>query len=52
MNALKQWIEDGWHDEVQVMNYLQDNGIVSDNAVYALDVCREDVERALTILRK
>ncbi len=52
MNALEKWIEEGWHDEAQTMNYLQDNGIVSDNAVTAADVCREDAEKAVTILSK
>ena len=52
MNALEKYIEDGWHDEDQVMNYLQDAGIVSDNAVCAADVCSEDAEKALTILKK
>ena len=52
MNALKQWIEDGWRDEVEVMNRLQEAGIVSDNAVTALDVCKEDVEKAIRFLRQ
>lgn len=50
MNALEKWLEDGWHDEAQTMNYLQDNGIVSDNAVTAADVCREDTKNQTKML--
>ena len=52
MNELEMYIRDGWHDDWQVMNYLQDAGIVSDNAVRSSDVCGEDAERAVRVLKK
>lgn len=52
MNDLQKHIEESWSDEVKTMNDLQENGIVSDNAVRAEDVCAEDAKKAVDWLDK
>ncbi len=52
MNDLKKHIEESWSDEVKTMNDLQNNGIVSDNAVEAKNVCAEDAKKAIEWLKK
>ena len=37
-NKLEKWIKTRFADEVEVMNVLQDYGVVSDNAIWAKDV--------------
>jgi hypothetical protein len=37
-NKLEKWIKTRSEDEVKVMNFLQEYGVVSDNAVWAKDV--------------
>jgi hypothetical protein len=37
-NKLERWIKTRSEDEVKVMNFLQEYGVVSDNAVWAKDV--------------
>jgi hypothetical protein len=37
-NKLERWIKARSEDEVKVMNFLQEYGVVSDNAVWAKDV--------------
>jgi hypothetical protein len=37
-NKLENWIKIRSEDEVKVMNFLQEYGVVSDNAVWAKDV--------------
>lgn len=51
INKLVQYIEESWSDEVKTMNDLQDEGIVSDNAVQAKDVSDEDAEKAVEWLK-
>ena len=40
-NKLERWIKTRSEDEVKVMNFLQEYGVVSDNAVWAKD-CGND----------
>lgn len=49
MNALTQFAQD--HPELEVMNVLQDAGIVSDNCITTEDVAEADVDRAVTYLK-
>ena len=52
MNALEQWIANSPFkgQEIELLNLLQQNGIVSDNCVHAADVADADRERAITFL--
>lgn len=47
MNALQLYIRKMNLNECQVMNLLQDHGIISDNCVNAADVASEDCGRAV-----
>lgn len=50
MNELERWIKDSKVDPIQSMNRLQDNGIISDNCIYAEDVADVDCESAIKFL--
>jgi hypothetical protein len=51
MNSLEQWIAaQNVITEKVVMNLLQDEGIVSDNCVWAKDVCESDCVQAVAWL--
>ena len=50
MNDLENYIFESWSDEVKTMNDLHDFGIISDNAVNAKDVCKEDATKAVEFL--
>jgi len=51
MNALELWMSTQFRTERAIMNELQEAGIVSDNAVYAADVCDGDAEKAAEWLK-
>lgn len=38
MNNLEQWITDNNHNEITIMNLLQEYGVISDNCIMAEDV--------------
>ncbi len=44
------WIKTRSEDEVEVMNFLQEYGVVSDNAVWAKDVSNDS--RAMLCMAK
>ena len=50
MNDLERYIFESWSDEIKTMNDLNDYGIISDNAVMAKDVCKEDAMKAVEFL--
>lgn len=50
MNTLEQYISTYQLNEVQIMNYLQGAGMISDNAVHASDVAEADCESACQFL--
>lgn len=52
MNILEKWIEFQGEDEAEVMDLLQNAGVVSDNAVVAGDVCEADAKRAVEFLEE
>jgi hypothetical protein len=49
-NKLERWIKTRSEDEVKVMNFLQEYGIVSDNSVWAKDVSNDS--RAMLCMAK
>ena len=49
-NKLERWIKTRSEDEVEVMNFLQEYGVVSDNAVWAKDVSNDS--RAMLCMAK
>jgi hypothetical protein len=51
MNKLVQYLKDKRLNETSAMNLLQDIGIISDNAVYAAEVCDDDAEKAVKHLK-
>ena len=50
MNLLEQHLAEHSIDEVKAMNWLTDEGIISDNCVLARDVADVDCKRAKDLL--
>jgi hypothetical protein len=51
VNALEQFISDsGDWDAIPAMNLLQDQGVISDNAITLADVADVDAPRAIAFL--
>ena len=50
MNALETFLLESGRDETDAMNTLQDQAIISDNAVWARDVANMDCFRAVKFL--
>lgn len=42
-NRLENWLHNSGHDEIKIMNLLQEYGIISDNCVWAKD-CGNDLK--------
>lgn len=49
-NSLQKWLEFMEENEIEAMNRLQDNGIISDNCVLAKDVAECDCKAAIAFL--
>ena len=52
MNLLEEFIKEHGMDSLRTFNTLQDEGLVSDNAVFAADVCKADCELAVAYLQR
>jgi len=50
MNSLERFIQAAESDECEAMNWLQSNGVISDNCVTAKDVCESDCRKAIEAL--